>query len=161
VSYIRCDNKKCNFEQDDFWELYFKPKNIKSIFKYSDFRSVFGYNPVSCFLGDLFENLIPRWIRFDESFVVDSKKFGYFLRVRWYSEEPIKAEKTHMTRETILYTDSNPQVFYDIHSWSLIIYHFQRMIRKFRNMKWWTKKSWLNDKNPICPKCGNKYFVED
>jgi ribosomal protein S27AE len=49
----------------------------------------------------------------------------------------------------------------DLNSGTLLKYEFEKDIYRFKNMKWWTRKSWLNDKNPTCPRCGNKHFIED
>jgi hypothetical protein len=47
-------------------------------------------------------------------------------------------------------------------SWLLIIEQFLGMLKKFKNQRWWTYKSWKesirknNNEWPVCPKCGKK-----
>lgn len=49
---------------------------------------------------------------------------------------------------------------FDPHSWWLIWYQFKRILRKFKNQKWWTEKSFRRDhrvlKLAYCPNCGSK-----
>lgn len=49
----------------------------------------------------------------------------------------------------------------DPHSWFLIVREFKRMIRKFKNQRWWTHEQFLADVDAVCPNCGKSNFDED
>jgi hypothetical protein len=139
MSYIHC-SRGCEFSQDDFWTLRFKPQ-----WKFWKVRSIFGYNPITIFLEHLEWLWKPRWIDFDSHFVQSiESEYGYRIKSRVVRVEPNPNAGISVRVRT------------EIFSWSMLGWEFTRMIRKFKNQKWWTEKSYKKDSKQLCPKCGEK-----
>lgn len=150
MSYIHCGNRQCDFSQDDFWSLRFRPQ-----WKFWRWRTVFGYNPVTCMLEGIGDYIRPRWIGFDSHFVSGLERdHGFRLRTR-----TVRRSRTIEYGEVLSGPDeqygglrqwNEVQVF----SWSMLRWEIYRAILKFKKMKWWTEKSYKRDKTKLCPKCG-------
>jgi hypothetical protein len=98
---------------------------------------VFGYNPITWFLEMVREYIRPRWIGMDRWIVDDIlKSSGYQIRYR---------------------TEYKGKKVFQVHSWSMLVWEWKRMLRKFKKQKWWTEKSYKKDPEKLCPKC-NQYI---
>ncbi len=145
MAYIHC-NDKCGYSSDDFWDLRFKPQ-----WKFWRWRSVFGYNPITCFLESINEHIKPRWIGMDKYFIDEMISFGNRPIMRTF-ENPLRMYDP-TTRRYSNYTLKNPHKSYEVFSWYFIWYDFKRNCRKFKNMKWWTYNDYKKDPLKLCPKC--------
>lgn len=144
MSFIYC--KTCDWEQDDFWTFRFKLQ-----WRFWRFRSVLGYNPIGCFLEDMVDNLSPRWIHFDDTFVKDLIRFKYKpiirMSIKHYEPDPnLSSGPNDKPRDYVIT---------EVHSWWLIYHSWKRNWRKYNNMRWQTFKKWKSDPNRHkCPRCG-------
>lgn len=143
MAYIHCGNRSCHWSSDDFWSLRFKPQ-----LKFWRWRSVFGFNPITCFLEQIGRLIKPRWIGFDK-WAIDEiyAHHGYKIRSRIVYEMVDCGGPFHNC-------DIQRISKHQVHSWSLLGWEWTRMLIKFRNQKWWTYKAYKNDPEKLCPKCG-------
>lgn len=137
MSYLHCHS--CGWSQDDFYT-----KN---------------YNFITKMIDDFKWTCKPRVIKFDGS-VMDFKKELWTPIIIW------KKKRLFEYGKVIPHSNSNETqrvvTDYCVFSWNWMLVEFERNIRSFLNMKWYTLDKWNRVKdNAVCPKCGNKNFDID
>jgi len=151
MSYIRCGQRGCDFSQDDWWSLTFKPQ-----WKFWRWSSVFGYNPITMLLENSGDLLKPRWVRFDAHFARQiESEHGFKIRLREvHKEEPIQWGDILNINEK--YGDIRSWNEIQAFSWSLLRWEVYRAWLKIRKMKWYTFKQYKNDPYKLCPRCNHR-----
>lgn len=162
MAFVYCD--KCDFSQDDFWTLRFRPQ-----WKFWRWRSVFGYNPITCFLEDVNTYIRPRWVGFDFDFIDNLLRWGYkpmYRTIYWLEPinteaDPLWLKSRSLGGEVMVEPLENTPVGFrerkkmQIFSWWLVWHGIERNYRKVVKMHWWTEKAWKKDpKHNNCPHCG-------
>ena len=161
MAYAHCHTKGCSFSQDDFWTLRFKPQ-----LKFWRWRSVFGFNPVTCFLEDINWLIKPRWMGFDK-WIIDEIEQDHGYRV--WSRIIEKEEMIDYKKGILLDGKSNSPIpkngslvktkRFQVFSWSLLVHDFRKMLRKLKEQHWWTYEAYKKS-NRLCPKCGSRTCVD-
>jgi len=168
MAYTHCRN--CDFSQDDFWTLRFRPQ-----WKFWRWRSVFGYNPITCFLEVINTYIKPRWIGTNNDFIDNLLRWGYkpmYREIRYLGpirsdSDPLWLNSKSLASSVIVEpTDNSPIGFREckkteVFSWWMIWHGLVRNYSKVKGMHWWTEKAWKKDPNHNkCPKCGSGLGVD-
>ncbi len=157
MAFLHCDS--CGWQQDDFWNLRlgFRWKSYKKSWRKLGFS--IGYNPISRMLGDVRWLWVPRWKVIDDWIINDITEHTVKVKVRKRKKVVDQTNfKVKIGNRPDIYTVTENQVF----SWEWLGVEFIKNWKSFRNMKWWTYKSWEKVRaEAVCPKCGDRNFDID
>lgn len=132
MSYLHCHTKGCNWSQDDFWSK--------------------TYNPFTKIWRDIKWLIKPHFIQFEKRLVDELSE---------YTGVPIWKSKVFIKNYDSSVILCPSSIMVKVFSWNWFILEFAKEVQIFKRQKWWTYKSFREDKKAVCPKCGKRCFDID